>query len=582
MKRKKSSYDSLVLFMIGAICIVLSFFSNYNFSDFSRMQFFVSFISSLLILAVTLQRVTGIINFYLKASPVMLMMLSFFFFDSIVMLFYSLFVFFVFVLLSIWARMNAPLIELLKFNIALFLLSLPIVIVLFVSFPRIAFKKADFGFRSDQYGNSVYSGSMNVSNTAFTSSGKVIMEVFFDGEIPSEDQLYFRGSTLYPAEKFQWREKTDLLKKEYLNNKTDIISYDMLFYPHAKKWLYPLAIPVVHPEKTTLKNDYTLQSEKPIYEQKRYRFQSALNYSLLTDNSDAYLDYNSSLYPKTAQALESLKSGEIAPEEKARSLMSFFRSLQISYTTDPQNLDASNIIDSFLFDVKRGYCTHFASAFAIAARIVGVPSRVVSGYKANYKNRVENYIVVKQEDAHAWVELYLPKKGWTRFEPTATNYQNLDLNKKKRGFEQYEIFHEINKQYMYFKYLISNWILGFDRLKQIGILDSLLNDTIYLLKFIFSFLAIVLFSFLSFLLVRSWNSLSKFDKIIQSLLKKLEGKKIIKQKGETMQQFFEKSQEQLGISFDKVNQLYHIVKYSKDKNHLEVLEKEISSLKHKL
>lgn len=96
LKKEKSDKDRYILMAIGFILIAISFFNNYNFSNFSRIQFFVSLVSSLLIYAVTLQRVTREINIYLKISPALLMLLSFFFFESISMLVYSIFVLFVF------------------------------------------------------------------------------------------------------------------------------------------------------------------------------------------------------------------------------------------------------------------------------------------------------------------------------------------------------------------------------------------------------------------------------------------------------------------------------------------------------
>ncbi|MEA3369980.1 MAG: hypothetical protein U9Q40_01420, partial [Campylobacterota bacterium] len=96
-KESVKTKDTMIVLIIGLLSIALSFFSSYNFSDFSRMQFFVSIVSSLLILALTLQRLTREINSYLKATPAMLLLLSFFFFDTMSMLIYSLFTFFIFV-----------------------------------------------------------------------------------------------------------------------------------------------------------------------------------------------------------------------------------------------------------------------------------------------------------------------------------------------------------------------------------------------------------------------------------------------------------------------------------------------------
>lgn len=575
-KKQPSKYDTLILFCIGAVLIVVSFFNTYNFSDFSRMQFFVSLVSSLLILAVTLQRVTKQINFYLKISPVMLMLLSFFFFDTIAMLFYSLFVLFVFVLLSIWSRMDAPLGDLIKFNSALFVLSLPAVVVLFIAFPRISFEKADFGFRAEGYSSSGYDGSMYVSDKPFIPSNKVVMEIFFDTEMPAEEKLYFRGSILYPKDPNTWEYQAQRKTEDFLQDPKEILSYNVISYPHAKKWLYPLDLPLKEEYKRTeLQKDYTLQATKELYEKKRYRFESALKYRLLSSTTEDALDFNQSAYPKTFDALRSLRVQRIALEQKAYALLAFFQKQKLAYTTKPQDLDLDHLVDSFLFEAKNGYCTHFASSFAIAARIVGIPSRVVSGYKADYSSRIENYLVVKQKDAHAWVELYLPNKGWVRFEPTATASTNLDLLQ-----ESNKHFAKLNLHYMYLKYLVSNWILGFDRLKQLAILESLLNDTLYLLKFLFSLGALIALSLLLFYLLRSTPRKDRLMRIMERLLRFLAKRGLEKQKAETMDLFLKRSQDKLGISLEKINTLYHTLKYAKnpDLSSLQKLKEEIDSL----
>ena len=577
-KAKPAKHDTVILFGIGAVLIVISFFNTYNFSDFSRMQFFVSLISSLLILAVTLQRVTKQINFYLKASPAMLMLLSFFFFDTITMLFYSVFVFFVFVLLSIWSRMEAPLGELIKFNAALFALSLPAVVVLFIAFPRISFEKADFGFRAEGYSSSEFDGSMYVSDKPFIPSNKIVMEIFFQEQIPPEEKLYFRGSVLYPKDANTWEYQQQHQSDDFLKDPKGFIQYDVIFYPHGKKWLYPLDLPTKEEfKRTKLQNDYTLQASKEIYKKQRYSFKSALEYRLISRTSQDALDLNQSAYPKTYSALESLQNSDISQEQKAFTLLRFFQNQDLAYTIEPKDLDLDRLVDSFLFEAKEGYCTHFASSFAIAARIVGIPSRVVSGYKADYSNRVENYLVIKQKDAHAWVELYLDEKGWVRFEPTSTASRNLDSLQEGNKAQEKTLFEQLNLHFMYVKYLISNWVLGFDRLKQIAILESLLNDTLYLLKFLFSIFALIAVSLLLFYLLRATPRKDKLMRTMESLLKLLEKEGLKKEQTETMEHFLKRAEANLDISLTHINTLYHTLKYAKtpDPSSLQKLKEEI-------
>ena len=73
----------------------------------------------------------------------------------------------------------------------------------------------------------------------------------------------------------------------------------------------------------------------------------------------------------------------------------------------------------FLFDTRRGFCEHYASAFAVMMRAAGVPARIVLGYQGGEINPLSDYLIVRQADAHAWTEVWLEGSGWQRVDPTA-------------------------------------------------------------------------------------------------------------------------------------------------------------------
>jgi transglutaminase-like putative cysteine protease len=104
-----------------------------------------------------------------------------------------------------------------------------------------------------------------------------------------------------------------------------------------------------------------------------------------------------------------------------RRAIEFFRGNRFEYTLLPPAL-GENSIDQFLFDTKQGFCEHFASSFVFLMRAAGVPARVVTGYQGGDTNPVDGYMVVRQTDAHAWAEVWLPENGWTRVDPTAAAF----------------------------------------------------------------------------------------------------------------------------------------------------------------
>jgi transglutaminase-like putative cysteine protease len=98
--------------------------------------------------------------------------------------------------------------------------------------------------------------------------------------------------------------------------------------------------------------------------------------------------------------------------------ISFLRQGGYEYTLEPPLL-GQHSIDEFLFGTKAGFCEHFSSAFVFLMRAAGVPARVVTGYQGGDLNGFDSIITVRQSDAHAWAEVFLPGSGWVRVDPTA-------------------------------------------------------------------------------------------------------------------------------------------------------------------
>jgi hypothetical protein len=102
--------------------------------------------------------------------------------------------------------------------------------------------------------------------------------------------------------------------------------------------------------------------------------------------------------------------------------MALFRQEAFFYTLNPPLLNEQaglNSIDQFLFESRRGFCSHYASAFVYLMRAAGVPARVIGGYQGGEYKVEQNLIQVRQFDAHAWAEIWVQGRGWLRFDPTA-------------------------------------------------------------------------------------------------------------------------------------------------------------------
>jgi hypothetical protein len=109
--------------------------------------------------------------------------------------------------------------------------------------------------------------------------------------------------------------------------------------------------------------------------------------------------------------------GATTPLEKAQDLENWFTN-NFSYSIKP-GLPARNWLLPFLTTDQRGFCSQFAQAFAVLARLVGIPSRIAVGYTGGTPVHGQGVTwQITTKDAHAWPELYFAGEGWLRFEPT--------------------------------------------------------------------------------------------------------------------------------------------------------------------
>jgi hypothetical protein len=101
-----------------------------------------------------------------------------------------------------------------------------------------------------------------------------------------------------------------------------------------------------------------------------------------------------------------------------QAVLDHFRRGGYRYTLKPRALGRDSV-DEFLFGTREGFCEHYAGAFVVLMRALEVPARVVTGYQGGEINPVDGFMTVRQSDAHAWAEVWLPGQGWTRVDPTA-------------------------------------------------------------------------------------------------------------------------------------------------------------------
>ena len=130
-----------------------------------------------------------------------------------------------------------------------------------------------------------------------------------------------------------------------------------------------------------------------------------------------YLDI-SGIDQDVVNLAKSVTAGKATPFERALALQDYLLNPKVfHYSLDvPQLASGGDQLRRFLLEVRTGYCEQFANAFALMARINGIPARVAIGFTAGVQQG--DHYEVTGKDSHAWPELYFPKVGWVRFEPT--------------------------------------------------------------------------------------------------------------------------------------------------------------------
>src|SRR6185369_6771693 len=200
------------------------------------------------------------------------------------------------------------------------------------------------------------------------------------------------------------------------------VEYSVLLEPHNRNWLFALEAAALLPPRARYLDDGQIVSLAPIRGRIRYDMVSRVEADPDPDEDNRYLSRALRLpqgfNPRTRALAESWRASSAGDRQVLARAVEHFRNERLQYTTEPRLLGRDSV-DEFLFDSREGFCEHFSSAFVFLMRAAGVPARVVTGYLGGDMNPVDARFTVRQSDAHAWGEVYLVDRGWTRVDPTA-------------------------------------------------------------------------------------------------------------------------------------------------------------------
>ncbi|MFO0217258.1 MAG: DUF3488 and DUF4129 domain-containing transglutaminase family protein [Burkholderiales bacterium] len=302
----------------------------------------------------------------------------------------------------------------------LLLQSIPMMIVFFFLFPRISGPL--WSIPQDGQARTGLSDSMSPGDISkLSQSDAVAFRVEFEGAVPNSTDLYWRGPVLGMQSGRGWRMYDSLPVSQFKYTAlSPEVKYRVTMQPHNKTWLFALDIPSSLPQNSFLLTDYQMRASEPVNSLKAYSIGSHVNYRIDADGSPTelqkYLNFNSRINPRTIAFGKEMREKYPDPKVLIEELMKMYNR-EFTYTLEPPPL-GDNPMDVFLFGTKLGFCEHYAGSFALIMRAAGVPARVVTGYQGGEVNPVSRMLVVRQAEAHAWTEVWLPDLGWLRVDPT--------------------------------------------------------------------------------------------------------------------------------------------------------------------
>jgi transglutaminase-like putative cysteine protease len=300
--------------------------------------------------------------------------------------------------------------------------ALPIAVLLFLFFPRLPGQFWLLPTRENAATG--LSDEMSPGDISLLSlSGDAAFRVKFSGPLPPASERYWRGPVLHSFDGRRWRRESGgaVMRQNVLVAGPEY-SYRITQEPTQRDWLFALDVPTAWPEDVVRLADLQLVSRRPISTLSSFNLQSRTRYRTTPELSPLAHSLDTALpgtaNPRTRTFAKELRQSSRDDVAFVQAVLDKFRREEFFYTLAPPRL-GDNPVDEFLFKTRRGFCEHYASAFTALMRAANIPSRVVTGYQGGEFNTLGGYLLIKQSDAHAWSEVWLPDQGWVRVDPTA-------------------------------------------------------------------------------------------------------------------------------------------------------------------
>ncbi|MDR9440391.1 MAG: DUF3488 and transglutaminase-like domain-containing protein [Halomonas sp.] len=314
-------------------------------------------------------------------------------------------------------------------------LSAPLMALLFVTFPRLGplWSMPQMDQASTGLTDEISPGDI----AELSRSDARAFRARFEGREPAPEERYWRVYTLSHFDGIRWSRATPDQLAATLERPVDAFvreasrspwegqerarfRAELLLEPDSRPWRPSLGTPLESESRQRYLADGTLEGLTPLSSRSLLWLSSSGApptqpdpagsrwHRLLPDDAN----------PRTRRLAERLwrESGR-DPDAYLDAMMARFGEAPYRYTLSPPRLFGEHRVDDFLFDSQAGYCTYYASAAAVMARMAGIPARVVAGFLGGERHP-DGHFTVRDYDAHAWVEVWRDG-AWQRLDPTA-------------------------------------------------------------------------------------------------------------------------------------------------------------------
>ncbi len=470
--------------------------------------------------------------------------------------------------------------------------AIPLMIIMFLVFPRLEpFWSVPLPSHQNKMGvgNRMSPGDI----TQLARSGALAFRAEFEGDIPQQSELYWRGLVLTEFNGRTWRPddapKQSILSENYkLTTRSKVLKYTLILEATQQNWLFALPIAESDSKHVLYDQDFILATDQAIKRRSQFRFVSYSNTKL-----EPYLDplrYQQELSlpkgfnPRAINMANQWRQSVTNDESYVAIVLNYFTNKPFVYTLQPSAL-GEHSVDEFLFRTRRGFCEHYASSFVFLMRAGGIPARVVMGYQGGTRSPYDNYVIVRQLDAHAWAEVWLPSKGWIRVDPTsAVSPDRIELGSEEALAEEpafladspfsiiklkdIEWLRRMQLRYDQLNHRWHSFVLGYDAKLQFETLREILGDVTpqrLALTIIGSGGLVVTFIALGLLLHRSGPKPDPVVKQYKRFCQRASRLGIRRKKGEGAMDFAQRLKlvkPELGNEIDEITRLFVELEYS--------------------